>query len=223
MLLTAANTQNPHSSEMTGFYPTPSKSTPTGTGSISTGCAHQRQDCPKTDIHQEGGPFCLCELRFHTGDQCFPHFVKGANGKTVETPGNQHWAWSIDVAPRGYVCPLVYARFAKYGDAISDGLEGCNILITNPTEDWALEQKPEDAVGTVAGRVKDIVYGNNICNQCDNDTVASDRRLLQSQKWKFQYHNEMTTPISPWQYKPRTGRSNHELLKPDEYYHEHDL
>jgi hypothetical protein len=55
---------------------------------------------------------CLCELRFITGSHCLKnHLIKGEDGNTVATPGNPHWAWSIDIAPRGFVCPRVWESF----------------------------------------------------------------------------------------------------------------
>ncbi|KAK7178365.1 hypothetical protein PSPO01_15587 [Paraphaeosphaeria sporulosa] len=105
--------------------------------------AMSREDFLDVDkiIARPGYVTCLCELRFVTGASCLKHLTKGSNGETLPE-GKKHWAWYIDINPRAFLCP--YAE--------SNGLEAegdsrrfnCDILIKEPTEEWALAQDPSD-------------------------------------------------------------------------------
>lgn len=112
-------------------------------------------------VNAPGYGTCLCELRFITGTQCLQHLRKGPDGKTLPS-GKDHWAWFIDINPRAMLCP-----HAKDNGLKSDGKRfHCDILIREPTEDWVLEQDPNDPQGTVAGRASSDLVFEGKCPRC---------------------------------------------------------
>jgi hypothetical protein len=165
---------------------------------------------------------CLCELRLITGCDCFEHISKGSDGKTVGMPNNQHWAWTIDVAPRGFVCP----RAKEYHEASMGGptTSGCPILLFDkpPPEDWVLAQDSNDPTGTPAGRACDIVLPGK-CEKCQGKKVDDKtHELLENQRCKaMKYLGGLGVIRQPVKYQPDIDSGSvveHALLEPGNYY-----
>jgi hypothetical protein len=166
-------------SERLGQYLLP-KPLPKGRAAEIAADARTREDFLDYDVieREPSDGRCLCELRIICGTQCHEFYRKGADGKTHKD-GHKHWAWRIDMAPRGQVCPVAKQR-------INDGhyaYSGCReILIKPPTSAWVLEQHPDDPQGTIAGRVATDEIWIGPCPQCRyKPLIREDNELFMSQ------------------------------------------
>jgi hypothetical protein len=190
--------------------------------------AASREDFIDHDkVHSKGFFGCLCELSFWTGSPCIQqHLTKGADNKTINMPGNSHWSWHIDVAPRGYVCPRAYERQLA---APFEKAEGCPILLFDepPSKEWALAQISTDPVGTVAGHVLQNKY-QRPCPKCDGGEVDVTQRLRTNQAARFEFRgffgDRFRAPVLPVQYElPGTMRPRHGMLRNGGWYHRVEL
>ena len=170
---------------------------------------------------------CLCEVRIVTGRKCLDHLRKGnyAPPKQGEKPKNKHWAWYIDPAPRGFLCPLVRnAPNLMGGGKTPKHLQTCEILIKAPPESWVLEQHPNALDGALAGRaVTDILHPEE-CEGCRGTQMHDNNRLDFDQWRKMDFNLQFPNmPVKkPMQYMP-CGESKHGTLTKWHYYHYHDL
>ncbi|KAJ4291930.1 hypothetical protein N0V90_009827 [Kalmusia sp. IMI 367209] len=139
---------------------------------------------------------CLCELRFISGQKCLKHLMKEDDGKTAPT-GKDHWAWFIDICPRGFVCPFAKKRGEDNGG--DPQKEACDILLGKPTNEWALAQHAEDPKGTVAGRVSTDIFLSSECPRCLGFKVDPEtNQILNPQHGKWMLRPD---PKNPWLYE----------------------
>jgi len=183
--------------------------------------AQYREDFIDHDkTHSEEFFGCLCELVIYTGQQCEKHLVKGPNGEPIVTP-NPHWCWGIDVAPRGYVCPVAYARWKQ---DTTKPVDGCEILLFNqgPSEAWVLAQEANEVPVRASQKSR-----AGVCPKCVGVTVDDTHRLHSDQRSRFEfqgiYEDKFKAPVLPMQYKPGGMNSVHALLKKDGWYHDLEL
>lgn len=128
---------------------------------------------------------CLCELRIISGQKCTKYLMKDKDGPEGKTPvqGEHHWAWYIDPAPRAQACPIAKKWAIDSGG--NPKFQACNILLDIPTNDWVLEQHPEDKTGTIAGRVSTDIFLKDSCPQCAGFSVdPKTKELVGEQKMK---------------------------------------
>jgi hypothetical protein len=191
--------------------------------------ATSREDFHDYDLihnHEKFPQGCLCELRFISGQECAQkHLVKGPDGKTMPT-GNDHWAWYIDIAPRGYLCPSARERHLASIGGPPDRA-GCPILLSNkpPPKEWVLAQDPGDVVGTLAGRAVTDEYPPGLCPRCRGEDVDKETNELHAdQSEKFVYKGPCKPTQQPMEYRPsKYEQYVHPLLARSTHHHKKEL
>jgi hypothetical protein len=164
---------------------------------------------------------CLCELRIITGKECLPHFEANAEGKTPSS-AKDHWAWLVDVAPRGKVCPVAKGVCDL---ALGEPLP-CNIMLGNngPPSAWILAQDEGAKEETLPGRIDDVTLLRK-CLKCQNASKVEQEtnKANLDQKAKAIYLESPNATTQPMKYKPMSGESVHWSLNIDKLYHVDDV
>lgn len=109
-------------------------------------------------------------MRIIAGRECEKYCAKGEDGRTIPE-GRQHWAWYIDINPRGLVCPFAMERGFK-GDG-SAGSWPCDILMDFPEdfdlEEWIMTHDIDDPPGYPSRRIYSDVILPGKCAKCSNE------------------------------------------------------
>jgi hypothetical protein len=214
---------------------------------------------------------CLCEIHFYSGERCVFFVSSDDSGKAqvwkenkatdVNTGGGgssrakgvkpdsyNHWAWYIEVAPRGEVCPIAKQRFmASLGNPAETDIP-CPIYIPNavPYESWVLAQNPGVPPYTRPPRIDRYLepeLDNSLAGYCPHcrlklheaagtkkcpESVTSDNqwiKAVEGERYKFETHQNGV--IQPYIYEPVYEPDKvipaHPSLVPGLYYHEEDF
>lgn len=134
---------------------------------------------------EDGGwGICLCEIRIITGVGCVSRLTNGGCAAPGELPKNKHWAWLIDCAPRGRICPLVHLKHhVMLGNPQAEGVACRRIMIKQPPEYWILVRNEGDLV---PGRAVTDVLRPGPCVACDPNGyhVTNENELLLDQRYQ---------------------------------------
>jgi hypothetical protein len=164
---------------------------------------------------------CRCELRIITGKECLPHFKADAEGKTPSS-AQDHWAWLVDIAPRGKVCPVAKGvSKLVLGEPLP-----CNIMLNKngPPSAWVLAQDEGAEEGTLPGRINDMTLSQKCLKCLDASQIEQEtNRATLDQRPKTLYLNSPNPIIQPKIYKPTSGVSAHWSLEINKLYHMDDI
>jgi hypothetical protein len=193
--------------------------------------AKSREDFHDYNWHQSaaaGYGICLCAIRINTGGLCLNHLRKGEDGEVKK----KHWAWYLDVAPHGDLCPRAFKKSREHPQEPSKW--PCReILLLKDIglpEHWVLATEETDPGEQIPGRTDSDDLIDGLCMKCrslNNNRPEAPGVLVD--------HNELTDPAMrdkingslgvkrPMWYRPRAGVTGHLTLVPNDFYHEERL
>jgi hypothetical protein len=182
---------------------------------------------------------CLCEIRIVTGGRCMKYLRKGED----EAVRNLHWAWQLDVAPRGKVCPLALKKRYEYKNEQSKWpcreillLDKLGRKDEGIDRDWVLAMTPNSPDDAIPGRaISDIV----ISGECVNCRYLAEERKAgrnPDPRGIMTRFNEIPDPVmvdkmnaSEWEERPIRYRpvnhhqTGHPTLVDGDYYYRERL
>lgn len=156
---------------------------------------------------------CLCEIRIVTGSACRHHLSGSAQEQ------KKHWAWYLDIAPRGKLCPRVRRRLDNENPGDERALRCRDIILGMPSGEWVLERKLGDVE---PGRAVTDVMRTGQCMKCARYQVSEKTNLA------FVDQRYVLVNGGPWvmpmKYNPPDGEQvAHGTLVRGHYYHKERL